>query len=166
MLADDINRAFFTLLQIPQRILRIVKPACVPHRKERWIMIDHLEVTKRCQIRRRTVGAASADKADRTWDYRRDHQFVIVDCRAPGLIGVDFYMRDLERFAIVVGAVAEFPVGFYSLAEVEVEGAVPGFALCFDGFEIWVWVALNQLFGVVSVGGHGERAGWEVVGCW
>ena len=89
MLADDIDHAFLCLVQVPQRVLRIVETASVPKDEHRRIVVDHGEVAERRQVRRRPIRRARGNKADRPRDDGGDHELVVESRGAAGRVRVD-----------------------------------------------------------------------------
>lgn len=122
-------------------------------------MVDHVEVAKGGQVCRFAIGASRADEADGPRDDGRDEELVVVDGGPALLVGVDFDVRHLQRCAVVVGARSELPGWRDGLREVPGLGAVPGCAGGFDGFEVWVWVAVDELFGIGALLGRGRHFG-------
>ena len=130
-------------------------------------MINHVEVTEWCQIRRRSILGSRGDEANRTGDDSRDEKFVVEYGWATFFIRVDFNVFFEERSTVIVGSVTKLPGRFDRLSHVEFGGGGPLWAFSFDLFEVWMRIALDELFGVVLGLAHGcggGGSGGEVVG--
>ena len=147
VLADDVYAALACLDEISQRILRAVEAACEPKYEERWVVIDDLEVTERRKIAI-AIFALRAAEANGPRNDGRNQEFVVEGCGSAGFVRVDADVVLLQACAVIVGALAEIPIGLAGLCECPIAVFGPIWARGFNFFEIWMRVALDLLFGV------------------
>lgn len=118
MLADDVDRAFSRIHQVPQTILRSVKATSIPDDEDRGIVINNLSVRERSEVGRAPIFASGTDESDWTWNNGADEKLVVERRWSSILVRVNGDVLLLQALAAVVGAVSGFPVGVRSLRHV------------------------------------------------
>jgi hypothetical protein len=150
MLRDDIDRALAGLNKILQTILRLVKPARIPNHENRRIVVHHLRVRKRRQIRTTPVLRPGTYETDGSGYDGGDQQFVVERRRPAVLVRVDVYVVVLQAFAVVVCALAGLPRRVLGFGEGELFVGSPLRAAGFDFFEVAVRIAFDVLSSTIQ----------------